>query len=114
MTRETLDRKLNSLLADIQSLEELVEKATTGAVEALKRQDQAAAQKIYDDDKIINTRRFDLENDCVITIATQQPIMAGDLRLVASIRSSWRVRADGRLCQGDRQDLFVDWQRAPD
>jgi phosphate transport system protein len=85
MTRETLDRKLNSLLADIQSLEELVEKATTGAVEALKRQDQAAAQKIYDDDKIINTRRFDLENDCVITIATQQPIMAGDLRLVASI-----------------------------
>jgi len=85
MTRETLDRKLNSLLAEIQSLEELVEKATIGAVEALKRQDQAAAQKIYDDDKIINTRRFDLENDCVITIATQQPIMAGDLRLVASI-----------------------------
>ena len=85
MTREALDRKLKSLLDDIQSLEELVEKATIDAVDALKRQDLVAAQQIYDADSIINTRRFDLENDCVITIATQQPIMAGDLRLVASI-----------------------------
>src|SRR4030067_448958 len=85
MTRETLDRKLNSLLDDVQSLEELVEKATIGAVEALKRQDLVTAQQIYDDDKTINTLRYNLENDCIITIATQQPIMAGDLRLVASI-----------------------------
>ena len=85
MTREALDRKLISLLDDIRSLEELVENATIRAVDALKKQDLAAAQQIYDDDIIINSRRFDLENDCIITIATQQPIMAGDLRLVASI-----------------------------
>jgi len=85
MTREALDRILRSLLDNIQDMEELVEHATIDAVDALKRQDLVAAQKIYDADSIINTRRFDLENDCVITIATQQPIMAGDLRLVASI-----------------------------
>ena len=34
---------------------------------------------------MINARRFELEKDCMITIATQQPIMATDLRLVASI-----------------------------
>jgi phosphate transport system protein len=62
-----------------------VEQATLDAIQALKRQDLDAARQIYLNDKVINERRFTLENDCMITIATQQPIMATDLRQVASI-----------------------------
>jgi phosphate transport system protein len=51
----------------------------------LKKHDQPAARRIYSSDSQINARRFEIENDTMITIATQQPIMARDLRLCASI-----------------------------
>jgi phosphate transport system protein len=51
----------------------------------LKHCDMEKARRIYNADRQINARRFDLENECIITIATQQPIMATDLRTLASI-----------------------------
>jgi phosphate transport system protein len=85
MTRETLDRKINQLIDEILILDSMVETATLEAIQALKQHDVETAQRIYREDALINARRFDLERDCMITIATQQPIMATDLRLVASI-----------------------------
>lgn len=85
MTRATLDRKLSQLLDEILILDSMVETATQEAIRALKQHDLEAARRIYRDDALINARRFELEKDCMITIATQQPIMATDLRLVASI-----------------------------
>jgi len=85
MPRETLDRKIEHLYNEIIAMNELVKRATVGAIEALKNQDLKAARQIIDDDALINTKRFELENDIIVTIATQQPIMAGDLRLIASI-----------------------------
>lgn len=85
MTRETLDRKINQLLDEILILDSMVETATLEAIQALKQHDLDTARRIYRDDALINARRFELEKDCMITIATQQPIMATDLRLVASI-----------------------------
>ena len=85
MTRETLDRKISMLLEEVMEVESMVHTATLEAVDSLKRQDQEAARRIYDADARINARRFDLENDCITTIALQQPIMASDLRRVASI-----------------------------
>lgn len=85
MTRETLDNKIRHLLDEILVMESMVRTAAISAVEALKRQDVAEAQRIYRGDKEINNRRFELENDCITTIALQQPLMASDLRRVASI-----------------------------
>lgn len=84
MARETLDRQVHILLDKLLVLGSMVETATLGAVEALKRQDTTAARIIYDNDREINARRFEIENAVITTIATQQPIMAGDLRLLAS------------------------------
>ena len=84
MTRETLDRKLQELIDEILVLGSMVEKAILGSVDALKRRDIEESQKIYDADQQINKRRFQIENDTIILIATQQP-MATDLRLLASI-----------------------------
>lgn len=84
MTRETLDRKTHELLDEILVLGSMVEDAILNSVEALKKRDFEASQRIYDRDKDINNKRFEIENDTLILIATQQP-MARDLRIMASI-----------------------------
>lgn len=85
MTRATLDRKLSQLFDEILILDSLVETATLDAIQALKTHDLEAARRILAEDAVINAKRFEVEKDCMITIATQQPIMATDLRTVASI-----------------------------
>jgi phosphate transport system protein len=85
MPRETLDFRIRRHLDDILMLDSMVENAALEAVEALKKHDLTTARRLYSYDKQINEKRFSIENDTMITIATQQPIMAGDLRLCASI-----------------------------
>jgi phosphate transport system protein len=85
MPRETLDRKIRHMYDEILVLDSMVENAALSAVEALKKRDIESARRIYAEDSNINAKRFELENDLIVTIATQQPIMAHDLRLLASI-----------------------------
>jgi phosphate transport system protein len=84
MTRETLDRKLKDLRDGVLILGSMVEQATLDAVDSLKRQDVKSARRVYADDEKINRKRFELERDCLILIATQQP-MAHDLRILAAV-----------------------------
>ena len=81
--RETLDRKLYQLLDDVLVLGSMVEQALLKSVEALKRRDLVLAQNIYNADIRINTKRFEMETEVMVLIATQQP-MARDLRILAS------------------------------
>lgn len=84
MTREMLDRNIKTLNDELLILESMVKEATLGAVASLIQRDYETSRQIYADDRRINRRRFDIERDCLITIATQQPI-ARDLRILASI-----------------------------
>jgi phosphate transport system protein len=61
----------------------MVEKALLDSVEAIKKRDIKAAEKLFSEDREINKKRFEIENHLMILIATQQP-MAHDLRLLAS------------------------------
>ncbi len=82
--RETLDRKIKDHFAVITDLGGIVEQAILGSVDALHQRDLESARKIYKDDQIINNKRYELESNALITVATQQP-MAIDLRILASI-----------------------------
>ena len=62
----------------------MVEQATLESVEALRRRDLAMAKRLYAQDAAINRKRFELESDTLIAIATQQP-MAHDLRGLAAV-----------------------------
>jgi phosphate transport system protein len=84
MLRKTFENEIQQLKNEILLLGSQVEQSILESVEALKKRDAAASQKIIDRDKEINARRFALENQVMIVIATQQP-MAHDLRLLASI-----------------------------
>lgn len=84
MARDFLDQTINELKDDVVMLEKMVSKATQDAVIALLENDKDTARQVYLNDQKINDKRFDMENRCLIAIATQQPL-ATDLRLLASI-----------------------------
>jgi len=84
MPRETLDRQIHHLQDEVLLLGSMVEQANIAAVDALNRRDLVTAKQIYDNDHVINEKRYAIENAILILIATQQP-MARDLRLMAAI-----------------------------
>jgi phosphate transport system protein len=83
MLRKTFENEIQHVKDDVLVLGSMVEKAIIDSVEALKKRDIKASEKIFEEDKDINTKRFEIENKLMVLIATQQP-MAHDLRLLAS------------------------------
>jgi phosphate transport system protein len=83
-TRETLDNKIRELNEDILELGSTVKQAIRGSVNALAERDLENAKIIYDGDRTINQKRYEIERKALITVATQQP-MATDLRRLSSI-----------------------------
>lgn len=84
MPRETLDRQLHQLEDEVLLLGSMVEQAMLDAVDSLKRRDVETAHIIFNNDHLINEKRYAIENAILILIATQQPA-AHDLRLLAAI-----------------------------
>jgi phosphate transport system protein len=83
MIRKTFEHEIQQVKDEVLALGSMVEHAIIGSVEALKKRDFKASEKLIAEDKEINRKRFDIENQLMILIATQQP-MAHDLRLLAS------------------------------
>jgi phosphate transport system protein len=82
--RKTFDHELQHAKDEILLLGSMVEEAVISSMDALKKRDIVSSEKIYEKDQKINEKRFEIENQVMILIATQQP-MARDLRLLASI-----------------------------
>ena len=83
MIRKTFENEIQSVKDEVLMLGSMVEHAIITSVEVLKKRDIKGAEKIIADDKEINKKRFAIENQLMVLIATQQP-MAHDLRLLAS------------------------------
>jgi phosphate transport system protein len=83
MPRTTFESELQQVKDNVMLLGSMVEHSIIDSVEALKQRDVAAAQRILLADREINKKRFKIESQLLILIATQQP-MAHDLRLLAS------------------------------
>src|SRR5947208_14592566 len=62
---------------------DMVNRAIDLSVEALRTRDLTLAREVIDDDQKINHGRFDIEEQCLLIIATQAP-MASDLRMLAA------------------------------
>jgi phosphate transport system protein len=84
MPREMFDHELQRLQDEMLAMASMVEEAITASVDALKRRDMEASEQLIAQDRVINRRRFDIEADCLVAIATQQP-MASDLRILAAV-----------------------------
>lgn len=84
MPRPTLDRQIHLVQDEVLALGSMVEQAMLLAMEALKNRDVALARRVFENDLAINARRYAIENNIMILMATQQP-MAHDLRLLAAL-----------------------------
>ena len=82
--RKTYETEIQQLKDDLLLLGSMVEQQILGSVEALKKRDIEASRLIYGTDAKINARRYAIEEQVMIVIATQQP-MAHDLRTLAAI-----------------------------
>ena len=84
MVRADFDRHLRMLQSDLLILGSMVEKAIAKSLDALKRRDLEVSRQVIQEDDFIDQKRFQLEEQCVNIIATQQP-MATDLRTIIAI-----------------------------
>jgi phosphate transport system protein len=84
MPRAHFERELQRLNDDILLLGSMAEKAILQSVDMLRQADQEGSRNLVAADLKINQKRFAIEADCLMVIATQQP-MASDLRTLAAI-----------------------------
>ena len=84
MPRVDLHRDLRELQGDLLQLGGMVEKAIIKSLDALKNRDMALAEEVIREDDAIDWKRFELEEECLDLIATQQPL-AGDLRILITV-----------------------------
>ncbi len=81
---KTFQQQLEEIKNDVLIMGDMVTKALTRSVDALKKQDLTLAHQIIADDAKINEQRFAIENKCSEFITTRQPVSA-DLRIIISV-----------------------------
>jgi len=84
MPRQSFDRQIHHLQDEVLLLGSMVEQALVQSVDLLKRSDIPASKRLMADDHLVNEKRYAIENNVLILMATQQPI-AHDLRLLAAV-----------------------------
>lgn len=82
--RYEFEKELNKLHKDLIKMGALIERSINDAIEALKNQDVELAMKVIERDDEVDAMELEIEHDCLIIVARQQPI-ATDLRDVVSI-----------------------------
>lgn len=93
-------KKFDKINKKLLKMSDKVISAIDESVNALKDQDLEKAQKIKDGDKQINALRWEIENDCINLVATQQPV-ASDLReLIALLTINTELERIGDYAVG--------------
>lgn len=82
-TRQSYNHELENLRDDISAMGNLVGLAIGGAVRALATQDVELAHKIMTGDDVVDQMEVEIEDKCMVLIATQQPL-ARDLRIIGT------------------------------
>ena len=86
MARKSFREKMKSLEQELINTGEMVCTAISSSVNALKDRNIEEAEKIVENDRFINKKRWDIEEMCISLIATQQPV-ATDLRELITVLS---------------------------
>lgn len=84
MPRETFDEQLKELEQELLAMSELVDRAIDRSVKALAERDIDLSRQVIKDDEAINQVQHDIEEKCLVLIATQQPL-ASDLRVIFAV-----------------------------
>jgi phosphate transport system protein len=82
--RGNFHRRLREIQDDVLSMGDMARQALLRSIDALKSRDVDLAHQLVADDQQINQKRFEIEEQCVQLIATQQPL-ASDLRIIVAV-----------------------------
>jgi phosphate transport system protein len=84
MVRQVFQEQIRELLEDLLEMGSMVADSIDRAILSLTRQDEDLAHEVIDFDDEINTLQHDIDEKCLVLIATQQP-MASDLRAILAV-----------------------------
>lgn len=84
MLRRRFEGELQRMENEVLELGRMVQTALQDSVEYLRVRDLDGSQRVIENDARVNAKRFQIEADVLVLIATQQPI-ARDLRALAAI-----------------------------
>jgi len=84
MPRQAYQLELQNLHDQVLLLGSMVDKAVARSIESLTQRDFALARQVIDEDAVVNRKRYQIEEQAIQLIATQQP-MASDLRSIIAI-----------------------------
>ena len=84
MVRRAFEEQIHELLEDLLEMGQMVADSIEQSIQALARQDEDLARHVIDFDDEINATQHDIDEKCLVLIATQQP-MAGDLRTILAV-----------------------------
>jgi len=84
MTRDLFQTELTHLQDEVLVMGSMAEKALLDSMEAFRDGDVQWSQKIIEEDARVNKKRFEIEDQTMFVVASQQP-MASDLRALASV-----------------------------
>lgn len=83
--RPHYQRKLDDLQDTLLDLVSMVDKILYLSVSALKNHNLQEGDRVIQSDRDINLRRYQLEEEALTLLATQQPVVTHDLRLIAAV-----------------------------
>jgi len=84
MVRQAFKEQVEELLDDLLLMGQMVSHALDLSIQALVRQDTKLAQQVIDGDVDVNAAQHEIDEKCLVLIATQQP-MASDLRTLLAV-----------------------------
>jgi phosphate transport system protein len=84
MTRTLLEQELSEIQEDMLVMADMVDTAIHRSIDALKNRDVELARQVIEDDLKINAKRYEIEEECLEVMATQQPL-ATDLRIIVAV-----------------------------
>lgn len=86
MLRATFQERLDEVMSSLLAMGDLVDTAIVHAVQSLAERDPDLARQVVAGDERVNQAMYDLEEQALVLIATQQPL-ASDLRILMSVAS---------------------------
>lgn len=84
MVRDVFHKQLGELQDSVLEMGSMVDRAVERAMTALLDRDPVLAEQVVANDKLLNAKNFECQNDVVALLGTQAPL-ARDLRLVVSV-----------------------------
>jgi phosphate transport system protein len=82
--QRNIEKRLREIQDDMVVLADMVYVAIRGSVEALKNRNLALAEQIVADDVKIDSKRFEIEGECIQLLKTER-LAESDLRVVVAV-----------------------------